>query len=496
MSKRKTKILLFLILGIAIFFRFWNISDSPPGLYPDEAVNGNDALKTLKNKFQLFYEHNNGREGLFIWLISLSFQLFKPSITTLRLPSIIIGILTTLGLYLFTKELFFKNKNKEKIALLASFLLSVSFWHVNFSRIAFRGILVPFLLTFSFYFLLKAFRENKVGKSILAGIFYGLGFYSYSPFYLSIIILFSILFFYWKNKKNLKRFLKISIANLLTIFLTALPMGILLLTKPEKILNRGAQVSVFKTQSPIMELFKSLFLHLGMFNIFGDQNWRHNIATKPQLSWIVGLFFLIGFFFLIKNLKKNKTKEKIIIIWFFAMLLPGILTSQGCPHALRTIGIVPAVYIISALGFLTTYQKCIKKYNKKIIKKIFLSILVLIVLLQFNNYFINWSNQEETRSAFKNYYVQLGRYLNSLPPSTNKIVISSPVTSETTMFLENIENKKSLYLFPENINQIPEKENTVIVPIDKENNQLFQKLKEKFPKGKIIHQNNITIFKI
>ena len=45
----------------------------------------------------------------------------------LRGVSAIFGILTVLGVYLLTKELFPENR---KIALLAAFLIATSFWHI------------------------------------------------------------------------------------------------------------------------------------------------------------------------------------------------------------------------------------------------------------------------------------------------------------------------------------------------------------------------------
>ena len=176
MARKYWLILLFVLL-IATFFRFWKINILPPGLYPDEAINGNEALFRAG---KIFYPENNGREGLFINLVFISFSIFGPSILSLRIVSALIGTLTVLGLFLFTKELFtFSNKKSpspERIALLASFFLSISFWHTNFSRIAFRGILLPFVLAFSFYFysgLSTIWKGLLFQKSRICGQFLG-----------------------------------------------------------------------------------------------------------------------------------------------------------------------------------------------------------------------------------------------------------------------------------------------------------------------------------
>ena len=87
LMKNKTFLLLLVILLIASFFRLWQLDTIPPGLYPDEAINGNEALS---NPWKVFYPENNGREGLFINLISLSFSIFGISIWSLRIvPAVI-----------------------------------------------------------------------------------------------------------------------------------------------------------------------------------------------------------------------------------------------------------------------------------------------------------------------------------------------------------------------------------------------------------------------
>src|SRR3989344_6172539 len=114
---KKILLLLIVIFVISAFFRLWLLSSIPPGLYPDVAINGNDVLASLKSgDFKVFYPDNNGREGLFMWLIALSFLIFGVSVWSIKITAATLGILTVLGTYLLTKELFSKN-NPTIIAL-------------------------------------------------------------------------------------------------------------------------------------------------------------------------------------------------------------------------------------------------------------------------------------------------------------------------------------------------------------------------------------------
>ncbi len=70
-------LLLVIILIIASFLRLYNITETPPGLYPDEAMNGNNALEVLSTgHFKVFYPENNGREGLFINIQAVFLKFF------------------------------------------------------------------------------------------------------------------------------------------------------------------------------------------------------------------------------------------------------------------------------------------------------------------------------------------------------------------------------------------------------------------------------------
>lgn len=128
--KIKNILLLLGILLIATCLRFYALDKFPPGLYPDEAVNATDALQALeKEDLQVYYPNNNGREGLFINLLAFSFKFFGVSISTLRMVPAIIGLLTILAVYLLGKEII-----NQTGGLIASFLVAVSYWHLNFSR--------------------------------------------------------------------------------------------------------------------------------------------------------------------------------------------------------------------------------------------------------------------------------------------------------------------------------------------------------------------------
>ncbi len=529
-KKLKYIFILIAIILLAAFFRIYKLDTIPPGLYPDEALNGNEAISSPG---KIFYPENNGREGLYFSLLSMSFLAFGKSVFSLRLVSAIIGILTVPGLFLLTREIFlkmFKDRGKaERIALLASFFIAVSFWHINFSRIGFRGILVPFVLVYSFYFFFKAIFKDKIWNFIPAGIFFGLGFYTYIGFRLAVLLLFWSLFCWWlfcKSKNIKKSFWKPAFYFVASIFIVSLPIGIYFLKNPSHFVSRASNVSVFSSNNFLLALGESFVKHLGMFNIFGDFNWRHNIAGSPVLFWPVGILFLIGFvicskYFISAFKKKDYLAiwlSSFILVWFFVMLLPGILTYEGVPHALRSVGSIPAVFILAALGFEFVFQKAksLVKVERNSLSYLVLSLTLILIVssfifAQYFRYFVTWGMNPELNNAFSTGYVRIGDFLNSQPEEVKKYVLVNQlgvpvpypsgisVSAQTIMFTERtkFEKLRAEYLEPKEIDKIessPDRD-TVIALMNYDEN-LFFELWKRFPEGQIEAEKGVWVYKI
>lgn len=467
-----TTYILLAILIIASFLRLYNLTELPPGLYPDEAMNGNNAVEAWTNKdWKVFYPENNGREGLFMNIQSFFVAAFGNEPWALRLPSALFGILTVLGLYFLTKALI-KDPN---VVILATFLLATSFWHINFSRIGFRAIMAPFFLVWALYFLFLALKKIDLSSVIsrwslamaaVGGLLYGLGFHSYIAYRATPLLIVFILWL-WGFKLGWKPVIKIGIVFIVFAILTASPLGIHFLKQPSDFLGRTTQLSIFASPTPWQDLGKNIIKTAGMFNFVGDWNWRHNIAGRPMLFWPVGIFFLTGLFFALKKIFSDnwRSSESIILSWLIIAALPVIISNEGLPHALRAILMAPPVFILAGMGALKLYP-LIKNWPR-------ITVYALLFLLAFDafvSYFGVWGKNSNIANAFSQNYVEIGREINQLPKELPKYVIVEtpgvivrgiPMPAQTTMFITdtfNLEKRKEkniIYLLPDQLNQIP-----------------------------------------
>lgn len=490
--KNRTLSLLLLVILIAVFFRFFYLSQTPPGLYPDIATNGTDAIHANETgNYAVFYQANNGREGLFINLIAASFKIFGTSVWSMRAVSALIGVLTVLGLYFFASELFGK-----RVGLLASFFMATSFWAVNFSRMGFRAIMVPLILVWSSFFLFRGLRTKKFLDWALAGAIFALGFYTYLSFRLAPVILLIFFGLYLLIDRGfIKTYWKQIVVFGILGLIVLLPFLNYFYQNPADFSSRSGGLSVFSPEVNKGNLLGTLAATtakaFGMFNFYGDPNWRHNIPGWPELNLFVGLGFLGGIFLAGQGawqfFKKKKESLKYIFLFliFGVMLLPTIITEEGSPHSLRAIGVLAVVFIFSAIFF----DLLLSQVKKKEFKKAFWVILALILLLDLSQYFLVWGRSPQVSGAFDKNLVNIGEYLNSQPKEEKKMVIVNysgvevdgmPVPVQTVKFITYQKADNVSYVLPKDIEEtVPD--TFVFMRYD---DKIIKELEQKYPSGK------------
>jgi hypothetical protein len=189
------------------------------------------------------------------------------------------------------------------------------------------------------------------------------------------------------------------------------------------------------------------------------------------------------------------------------MLLPGILTREGIPHFLRTIGVIPIVYIFVALAFnsLHSWLNENQKHKTLLIITVFL-FLIAIGLSEFNKYFNLWAKNPEVSRAYEKGYLDMGNFLNSLPEETQKYVILNDLVSplygisipgQSPMFVElsKFGRLRSAYIRVEDLSQIQSNDKKiVIVPLYPD--RLMRGLTKRFPQGKSEEINGVKFYEI
>ena len=236
-----------------------------------------------------------GAKVLFMNLIALSFSLFGISVASFKMWSILFGTLTVLGMILLGEELF----ASRRAGIIAGFLTATSFWAINFSRIGFRAIMLPFVFVCHGIFSHSRHSEEKNNRLCSGWNIFGLGVHTYIAFRIAPLILIALLgAFIISRKRFLATHWKEILAFTAAAAIVALPMLLDFYHHPDHFSGRTNQVSVFNPDVNqghlLLTLGKTFGLSLAQFNFFGDQNWRHNLPPWPEIFPIIGIFFSLG----------------------------------------------------------------------------------------------------------------------------------------------------------------------------------------------------------
>ena len=337
--------LLLMITVLAGVLRLYALDVLPPGLYHDEALNGLDALCVLEGRRPLFFEANNGREPLFIYLTALSISFLGRSPLAIRLVAALLGTLTVPAAYLMARELL-----GRRIALFTALITTGAFWHLNLSRVGFRAVSFPLLIALCLWRFSRGLRTGHWRDFALGGTCLGLSLYTYTVARF-VPLAFLALIAYW-----LLRRLPVRWRGLLLLFGVALMVAVPLLAYAAQHLDmfivRSAQVSVFNPDVNQGDVTGTLVRHviktLGMFNWRGDSIPRHNMPYRPVFDAAMGLFFFLGL--MVTVWRAAQRREYALLLIFFAVMLVPTVLAEDAPHFLRAVGILPVLFIFPAVG--------------------------------------------------------------------------------------------------------------------------------------------------
>lgn len=423
--------LFFAIWILGIVLRFYDLAQLPPGLWYDEALNGLNALGLIHGqplRLAFIYE-GLPQEPLFMYLIAGFFLLFGASGLVIRITSAVIGSLTIPLLYYVVRE-----NAERRLALLSALCIAVLRWHVHFSRIGFRTILVPLVASACFLFFMRGLRTKKWSAFVLAGVFLGLGFYTYLSFYfVPLILLLTLGAAYWVKGQSPGRTWKKVLLMFLIGAVVFLPLAITYVGQPEFLLGRVGMVSLF--DEGLWQGVKKVMGNAGdvllMFSVKGDHVPKHNIPYVPVLDPMTSLFFLLGIVSLIRGLKRS-VFYCLVLWWFLLMMLPSVL-SFGAPNLLRALGLSPALAIILALGYENAYDLVRRWWHSRgLAIGVMVLCLGVFATVEVTRYFVVWRNDIRTWYDFNSGWAELARSVAETPEGQYFIYVPGDIFHHTT----------------------------------------------------------------
>ena len=442
-----SNIIFFVIIVLAFFLRFYNLSNVPPSASLDEASIGWNAYSIIKtgedeygNKFPLLLRaYDDWRPALYVYLVAPFVQIFNLNVFAVRLPSVILSVLTVVATYFLVKELFRQevksqsfdklrtkvnpsadgqnsnNQNprrsleignwKLEIPIIAAALLAISPWHIYISRLGHEANAGLAFFIFGVLFFLKK-------KIPISFIFFVLSFASYQAEKIFLpIFLIGLFFIFRKELLAIKSQVIISaiiaFIILLPFFVETLQSNALIRFKATSIFNGSqeryeSQAQLFaravenndffgkiiynRRLVPIQIFSESYISHFNPKWLFTNPSSdRHKVPNLGLLYLFDGPLILFGLLYLFSK-QFNYKIRMLILFWILASPLPAAITTDA-PHAMRAYTMLPMPQLLGAIGAMYVFNLLKNKIILLSVSAINLSIITLSVAYMFRQYF-------------------------------------------------------------------------------------------------------------
>ena len=305
-----------LVVLVAAFLRFYNLTSVPPALYSDEAFEGYDAARIAQTGYMpVFFAGNNGREPLMLYLQAIGIAWWGVHPWVLRVVPGIVGLLAVAVIYRVARELFSNNKRATWIGVLAAGMLAVSFWDLSLSRFSVRAISLLLLSTLTMWAFWRAWKNLRLIDFALSGVLLGLTLYTHIPSRVVPLVL--LCFLIWitvisglpfasKIDKDYRRVWLGAVILFACMLIVFAPLGLYFYQNPGAFLQRTSDTSIFSggLSGTLTNLSSNAIKVVWMFVDQGDSNPRHNIPGRPALELLTMLGFWIGIVIALRNFTK------------------------------------------------------------------------------------------------------------------------------------------------------------------------------------------------
>ncbi len=462
---------IFLIFIFAIILRFYQLGIIPSGFHVDEAYltyNSYSILNTGKeitgNLFPLNLKSFLYSPAGYTYFSIPFIAILGLSEFSARFASAFFGSITIPLVFFLVLKLFKEYKYKNKLAILASFFLAISPWHINLSRVCTDNVIVVFFVSLGTYFFLHWLEKNKWYLLIISFLSFFITLYTYQAARSFVPIFLPLLFIYGFY---VKKFNKLKIYSLILGYVLLIIIPVVLVLFSPTLSYRIKTLSVFQHQNtslvlseqqredgvmgvkPLESRFfhnkitnyadaftKTYFKHFSFEFLFTDAGLpdRYRVPGSGLLYLfelsllILGLWYLFSF---------NKKMGWFILGWVLISPIGSGLTTDDVPNLQRTLTIFPAISILSGLGLIMLVVFLKKNIKREYIKKISFVIMGIIVFYSFltylHSYYIHgpshrpWYRQEG--------YKELVQEINIHAKNYKKVVITDANFGPTIFLL-------------------------------------------------------------
>lgn len=340
MNKKFALLIIISIIILSFLFRVYDLGSE--SVWYDEGYSVYHAEKPILEAINILDQDRYPYYILYDAILHFWIKLFGDSEFSIRFPSVIFGILSIYVIYKLGELIFGTN-----VGLLASFILSITLYHIRYSQEARSYSLLVLLVLLSNYYLVKIL-ENTERKYIIGYIISSIMMifaHGYGFFY----IIFQNVYYFLQKKRDLKLWAIVQ-GIIFSTFVLWIPFFLRKIKLNDNILKPPTVDSIFNT-----------------FKIY---------VGSEQILYIYMAIIIIGISIGLINRYDNKNVGRylFVILW---LVIPFIIsytisyTIEPIYHNRYLMASFPALVLLFSKG-LSNFKKI----------PIILSVLLIVLLLQ------------------------------------------------------------------------------------------------------------------
>jgi hypothetical protein len=350
---RMVQVVLVGILILAAVLRLVLIKRFPAEIHIDEILPGIEALNIVQGKAPNVFSSVGWftTPNLTFAFPALAMEIASHDLLrAARLTSAVMGVAGILALYLLARRLL-----EDRVALIASFLMAVSFWHMHDSRTAFSYIQSSFCAALVMYLVVRARQYRSRATLALAGIALGFALECYFP--VRILLLVCPLFWLPALLRQPARTTLADAATFVTGTLLALtPLlfnvrwSVIVGHSQQVLITNPAVLNELERRYGVVGLLAVFLCNLretaAMFTAWADPSVWHRTPAGLLDAGTLGAL-VVG---VLAALVGRTDDAPLLVAWAVLSFILGVALTSAPRAAYRMAAAMPALFILAGYG--------------------------------------------------------------------------------------------------------------------------------------------------
>lgn len=421
---------------LAVFFRVYHVN--PPGLWGDDAINGLLAFDVLDGKIssplELVDHSFSTFHALSNYLIAGAFLVLGPDPLSIRIPGLIVNLLSVPAFYAIVSPLF-----GPRVAVIATVFFASSPFQIGHAKGLLQAILGQSLALAGLCCLTQGTLRGRRWMLVAAGVPIALALYTYHAAKLVPVMAAFALWQLWRVARS--RSIALGWAPLwggVVFLLCAAPAVVGYLHHPEALTARLSGTGLLATiqaAGSLWPVWDSFWRTLAIFHYQQGPIYHwFGIGTDPGATVVAGFLILHG---AVQSLRQClRPRHALILGWFLIGLLPGFLSSEA-PRGYRILNGAPVVFIWAALPLARVLSMVPQHAGMALTRVVALGLVLAVPIVDFNYYFYRVYTSGVFRWFQAEPMVEMARTLRSYGPGWTGYLVADNFTSnyESLRFL-------------------------------------------------------------